>query len=153
MNDFTCNECGAILPQNATECPNCGCPVPSTPQNAFKKKTLSSLRIQSVISLILGIIILVLGVSLMKKDVSLDPYSAKKYDAEYTAFGGDFYTSIYGATDIIVDELSDINDGLESLSETMISSIEAIYYAGGVIVSALGLGVIAMSCCYISKNN
>lgn len=153
MNNMICNECGTSLPQNATECPNCGCPAPMVPQSHSKKDLFSSVNIPSIIALLLGVIIIVLGVSLLKKDISIDSYRAKTYDAEYTAFGGDFYTSIYGATDIIVDELSDINGGIQSLSENLVVIVETIYYVSGVIVISLGLGVVSTSCIHLLKKD
>lgn len=153
MSNLVCSECGAPLSQNATVCSSCGCPVTTEAQHSIKKNSPSPSNILSAVSLLLGIIILIIGISLTQKDVTIDPYHARIYDAEYTAFKGDFYTSIYGVTDTIVDELSDINGGIESLSETMVVVIEAIYYISGIMVSSLGLGVIAMSCIHISKRS
>lgn len=153
MNNIKCSECGTVLPQNATECPNCGCPAPIVSQSPAKKNILSSLNIPSLVALFLGVIIIITGFSLLKKDVAIDSYRAKIYDAEYTAFGGDFYTSIYGATDIIVDELSDINGGIESLSESLVVIVETVYYISGMIVISLGLGVVSISCIHILKQD
>lgn len=107
----------------------------------------------SVIALILGIVIIVMGAKVMKMKVDVDTYSAKHYDAEYAAFGGDFYTEIYGATDTIVDELDDINSGIATLSESIADISNTIYYPIGMMIIALGLGVVAISCIHILKEN
>lgn len=89
----------------------------------------------------------------MNKEVSIETYNAKHYDADYAAFGGYFYTEIYGASDIIVDELNDINGGVEVLSESMAAMANVIYYPVGMMIVALGLGVVAVSCNHIKKEN
>ena len=81
----------------------------------------------------------------------MDTYSAKHYDADYAAFGGDFYTEIYGASDMIIDELDDINGGLEIISESMETIANSIYYPIGMMIIAFGIGVIAISFNHIKK--
>lgn len=157
MNELKCKECGAALVQGATECPSCGCPIeevkiecaaPTKTQTAKKK-----VNVISILPLLLGIVIIVMGITVMNKGVSIDTYSAKHYDADYAAFGGDFYTEIYGVTDMIVDELNDINSGVEVLSESMATMASVIYYSTGMIIIALDLGVVAVSCNHIKKEN
>ena len=152
MSDLKCNECGTIIARGVTECPSCGCPVTEIKAEelggiAEKKKV----NVRSIVSLVLGIVIIIMGVLVMNKEVSVDTYTAKHYDAEYVAFGGDFYTEIYGASDIIVDELSDINGGIGLLSESMAVVANSIYYPIGMMIIALGLGVVAISCNHMKK--
>lgn len=156
MTELKCRECGAALAQGAKECPSCGCPIGEVkPGNAAptKTRTAKKFNIMSIISLLLGIVIIIMGITVMNKEVSIDTYSAKHYDADYAEFGGDFYTEIYGASDIIVDELNDINGGVEVLSESMAAMENVIYYPVGMMIIALGLGVIAVSCNHIKKEN
>lgn len=156
MNELKCKECGAELAAGVKECPSCGCPVeevkveyaaPATAQIAKK------FNVMSIISLLLGVVIIIMGFSVMNKEISIDTYNAKHYDADYAAFGGDFYTEIYGASDIIVDELNDINGGVEVLSESISALANVIYYPIGMMIIALGLGVVAVSCNHLKKEN
>lgn len=156
MNELKCKECGASLEANATECPSCGCPVElvSAAQPVVaKEKTAKKFNVMSIISLLLGVVIIIMGITVMNKEVSIDTYNAKHYDADYAAFGGDFYTEIYGASDIIVDELNDINGGVEVLSESIAALANVVYYPIGMMIIALGLGVVAVSCNHIKKEN
>ena len=118
-----------------------------------KTHTAKRFNIISIISLLFGVVIIIMGITLMNKKVTIDTYNAKNYDAEYAAFGGDFYTEIYGAADIIVDELNDINSGVTVLSESMATMSNVIYYPAGMIIIAIGLGVVAVSCNHIKKEN
>ena len=137
------------------ECPSCGCPVDKSNEAKIeysvptKTRAPKKLNILSIISLFLGIAIIIMGVTVMNKKVNIDTYSAKHYDAEYAAFGGDFYTKIYGASDIIIDELNDINNGVEVLSESMDVLVNIIYYPIGMLIISLGIGVIAISCIHL----
>ncbi len=156
MNENKCKECGATIVQGATECPSCGCPIEEVkvkPVSSIKAQTAKKFNLMSIISLLLGVVIIIMGITVMNKKVSIDTYSAKHYDADYAAFGADFYTEIYGASDIIVDELNDINGGVEVLSESMADMANVIYYPVGMMIIALGLGVIAVSCNHIKKEN
>lgn len=158
MSELKCKECGAVLEQGAKECPSCGCPIEETTveyaeQTKAQAPKKFKVNVMSVISLLLGVVIIVMGITVMNKEVSIDTYSAKHYDADYAAFGGDFYTEIYGASDIIVDELDDINGGIEVLSESMAAAANIIYYPIGMMIIALGLGVVAVSCNHLKKEN
>lgn len=155
MNELKCKECGATLAQGTTECPSCGCPVEeaSGETQITKVQTAKKLNIMPIISLLLGVVIIVMGISVINKSVSIDTYSASHYDADTAKFGGDFYTSIYKASDIIVDELNDINGGIGILSESMSIMVNAIYYPIGMMIIAIGLGVVAVSCNHIKKEN
>lgn len=174
MNELKCKECGAALEQASKECPSCGrpveevktepaapacgCPIEETaaePAAPAKTQARSAKKfnIMSVVSLLLGVAIIIMGITVMTKKVNIDTYSAKFYDAEYRAFGADFYTDIYEASDIIVDELNDINGGIEVLSESMAAMANTVYYPVGMMIIALGLGVVAVSCNHIKKEN
>lgn len=156
MNELKCKECGAELAQGVKECPSCGCPVEEAafeyaePAKAQTPKKFK-INIMPVISLLLGVVIIIMGITVKNKEVSIDTYSAKNYDAEGAAFGGDFYTEIYGASDMIVDELNDINRGVEALSESMEVMANAVYYPIGMAIIAIGIGVIAVSCSFVLK--
>lgn len=154
MEELKCKECGAVLAQNAKECPVCGCPVDVTEATPIevkgepiaqdtsvktakakaadlvKGKKSVKINFMTVISLILGVVIIVMGakVAKMKVDVDVDTFTPKHYDADTAVFGADFYTEIYEATDTMAN---------------------AIYYPIGMLIIALGLGVIAVSCIHI----
>lgn len=152
MNELKCKECGAIIESGMNECPSCGCPVEKAkdPKNTNERKVVR-FNVMPTISLFLGIVVIVMGMVVMKKQVNIDTYTAKHYDAEYAAFGADFYTEIYGASDIIVDELNDINGGVALLSESMVSVANIIYYPIGMLIIAVGIGVISVSLVHIKK--
>ena len=156
MNELKCKECGTVLAQGAKECPSCGCPIEEIKVESAaptKTQTAKKINVMPIISLLFGVVIIIMGITVMNKEVSIDTYSAKRYDVDYAAFGGDFYTEIYRASDIIVDELNDINGGIEALSESMAAMANAIYYPAGMIIVSLGLGVVAASCNHIKKEN
>ena len=162
-----CNECGTSLTPDMTECPNCGCPLVSPPPaptsettpvsdsipNAIPKFKKKVTILFPILSLIIGIVILVLGASLVKRKAVIDPYTTHKYSVDSHAFGGDFYTEIYGASVTIVDELNAINNGLSTISASVTPTINAIYYSCGMIIIALGLVVISLSFIAIGKHS
>lgn len=120
-------------------------------------------KITAVIVLVLGIVAIILGATLMgggahhSSEVRNLSHSAKYYNADGAAFGADFYTYMYDASDMIVDELNDINEGLSTvvtaqnaIMENTASAvdavddlIDAVGKAGGMIVIAIGLGILA----------
>ena len=158
MNERKCNECGAVIPEGATACPSCGCPIPAevtkpSEKKQKKRKIPVAINWMAVISLILGVIIIFMGTSVKKKTISLGTYSAKHYSADEARFGADFYTEIYKASDIMVDELNDINGGIGELSESLNSMANVIYYPVGTMIEAMGLGVIAISCIHLKKKD
>ena len=53
----------------------------------------------------------------------------------------------------MVDELNAINSGVELISESMSTIANIIYYPAGMIIIAIGLGVVAMSVNHIKKEN
>lgn len=163
MEERKCPECGEVILENLHECPRCGCPlednIPTTvPQETqpkiSKEKEVHSkkkVNIMPLISLVIGIIVFILGCTLLNHKYSLETYSARSYNVDSAAFGADFYTEIYGASDTIVDELSDINGGIATISGAFTEIVYAIYFSGGIIVIALGLGIVAMSLLHIGK--
>ena len=167
MNELKCKECGAEFTHGAKECPSCGCPIEEVKVESatpIKAQTAKNFNVMSIISLLLGVVIIIMGITVMNKEVSIDTYSTQNnttnYDADYCAFGADFYTEIYKTSDIIVDELNDVIDGIDDLkngveviSGSMSSIANVIYYPIGMMIVALGLGVIAVSCNHIKKTN
>lgn len=156
MSELRCKECGAPLEQGMRECPACGCPVEEEKKKqaaVSKGKAAVKLNIMAVVSLLIGIAIVIMGMNVMHKEANISTYSAKHYDIDYAAFGADFYTDIYEASDVIVDELSDINGGMEKISESIAEMANGIYEPIGMMIMAIGLGVIAVSCKDILKQN
>ena len=158
MSEYKCTDCGAELKEGMTECPVCGCPSAVVEEKPQKAKIspidiLKHININALISLVLGIVIIFMGVSVKNTEISIDTYNAKHFDADYVTFGGDFYTYIYEASDTIVDELSSINGGIESLSESINTMANVIYEPIGTLIIAVGLGVIAVSCNHIKKES
>lgn len=163
MKERKCPECGTVLTENVKECPKCGCIIEDIQQdvkttdigklNVFNKEIHSKKKtnFMPVLSLIIGIITIILGCMIMNHKNGFETYSARTYNADNAAFGADFYTEIYKASDIIVDELSDINGGMEIVSNEMKVIVEAIYYGCGMIVIAIGLGTVAISLMNIGK--
>ena len=158
MSEYKCTDCGAELKEGMTECPVCGCPIAVVEEKPQKAKIspidiLKHININALISLVLGIVIIFMGVSVKNTEISIDTYNAKQFDADYASFGADFYTYIYKASDIIVDELNDINGGIESLSESMNMLANVIYKPVGTMIIAVGLGVVALACIHIKKEH
>lgn len=162
MSELKCSECGEILTEEMTECPKCGCPVEKKMEvhekkiveKAVKNTTVTSSRkinICAVVAMVIGCLVLFMGSSVMKKTVHNDVHDATSYQVDYAKFGADFYTEIYQASDTMVDELNDINSGIATVSETMNAQINAIYYASGMIIMALGLAIISVSIININK--
>lgn len=165
MNDLKCKECGAPLTEGMTECPSCGCPVQpesfapqelSAPQEQPKASAAAKkmkFNITSIIALLLGIIIIGIGVSVTSKSLTLADYSAKTYQVDSARFGADFYTDIYEASDVMVDELSAINGGIEAVSVSVNTAAREIHSAIGILIISLGLGVVAVSCIHIKDSH
>lgn len=162
MSELKCTECGEILTEEMTECPKCGCPVEKRTDIseklvigkagndivAVKKRKIN---ICAAIALIIGCLVLFMGSSLIKKAAYSDAHEASSYQVDSAVFGADFYTEIYQASDTIVDELSDINSGIATVSESVNAQINAIYYTAGMIIIALGLVIISVSIININK--
>ena len=177
MEELKCKECGAVLAPDAKECPSCGCPVEEAvktdcpvkeevktecqaeeaietePAAPKKEKQKSKFNIAAVISLLLGVAIIVMGITVINKETGMETFSAEYYNVDYAKFGGDFYTCIYDASDTMVDELNDINNGVELLSESMSTLADVIYFSAGMIIIAIGIGVSAVSVNHIKKED
>lgn len=157
MTEIRCTECGEILTSETKECPKCGCPVSSSQPEIGKEKPVvksnknEKIDIMPIISLIIGVIVIIIGVILLSHKSNVEIYDARTYDVDKSEFGADFYTEIYGASDTIVDELSDINGGIAAITSSLASMTEAIYYGCGMVVIAIGLGIIAISLININK--
>ena len=156
MGKIKCEECGEILQENMNECPKCGCPVSITekednPTEKITETTKSKKTIMPLIGILLGIIIICLGIFVTKTKVNIESHTANNYKVDSAIFGADFYTEIYEASDTIVDELNDINNGIAILSESVDAIINAIYFSAGMIICAIGLAVIGISCVHIRK--
>lgn len=155
MNEIKCSECGNVITGGVTECPNCGCPIVTEKESKSvineKQKSPAKINVLAFVSLILGIVIIFMGYAVMTKEISIDTYTAKDYNVDYAAFGADFYTEIYGASDVIVDELSDINNGIESMSKSVAEFADIIYYPIGMMIITIGIATIAMSFNHIKK--
>lgn len=109
-------------------------------------------KITAILMAVIGIAVVVLGISISGQTVSATSYShsAGYHDAEYAAFGADFYTYIYEASDIIVDELDSIDGGIEEVVNAQSAQLKktaentnAIYKTGGMIIVAIGLAIVA----------
>ena len=68
-------------------------------------------------------------------------------------FGADFYTEIYKASDVAVDAISAVNGGIASLSTSVADFAEVVTYSAGMIIVAIGMGVIAVSVLHIKKED
>lgn len=155
MSEIKCSECGNVITGGAVECPNCGCPIVTEKESVSvinkKQKSSAKINVLAFVSMILGIVIIFMGYTVMNKDISIDTYTAKDYNVDYAAFGGDFYTEIYGASDTIVDELSDINNGIESISKSVAEFSGIIYYPIGMLIITIGIATVAMSFNHIKR--
>ena len=154
--ELKCKECGAILEAGAAVCPNCGCPVERAaeqPVSAAKEKASFKLNVLAIVALILGVVIIIMGMKVMRTSVSLDTFQAKRYDMDTMTFGADFYTEIYRASDTIVDELSDLNSGVETISESVAELANGIYELVGTLIVTFGIGVIAVSLCHLKQKS
>ena len=96
-------------------------------------------KITSILMVVIGLVVIVLGASFQPEATSYDltektfKYAAENYNLQYCAFGGDFYTEIYAASDMIVDVLDDINRS----TETVVAVQNAIHNASASSVHAL----------------
>lgn len=170
MNEQKCPECGATLPENIQTCPQCGCPLPtkeaepkytaasSAPNHpatsaTVTKKSKKKISIMALLGTIIGILVVLMGFNLVGKVAQSNVHNATEYDVPYSAFGADFYTEIYGATDIMADELNDIDKGIEKISYSATELIDTMYVCSGTIIMAIGLATIASSIQKIKKES
>ena len=162
-----CVECGTELDDSVKVCPNCGCPVQSVPvvekENGAPVNVLVAntkpapkkfkINLMAVISLILGIVVLVVGFKVTDKKFEINEYNASRYSVDSAKFGADFYTEIYKASDVAVDAISAVNGGIASLSTSVADFAEVVTYSAGMIIVAIGMGVIAVSVLHIKKED
>ena len=122
-------------------------------------------KISAIIMAVIGVIVIILGAVLTGQSANYAVednsfrYVANEYDADYAAFGGDFYTYVYGASDIIVDELDEINRALETVVRAQDSInaavtanvlatdalINTVNKVGGMIIISIGLTILAFA--------
>ena len=123
------------------------------PVEEKKESFLKQFNTMALVSMAIGLVIIIMGFAVIGKDVSVNTHHANAYDVDYAAFGADFYTEIYGASDVIVSALDDINGGIGQISQSMVVLANVVQYPIGMLIVALGLGVIAVSCNNLKKNN
>lgn len=170
MHERKCPECGEIITANLESCPKCGCPLsessPVPPESApTPKYSVSSDPVPSskttkkkhsnkaeIASLILGVLIFIMGFSLWRTSPATQTHSAGNYAVPYAAFGGDFYTEIYAASDTMADALTDIDSGIEAVSVSTQSLAQGLYTCSGMITMAIGLMTISISLPKIKKS-
>ena len=120
-------------------------------------------KICAILCVVIGIAVIILGASFKGETASFRvsssraSYTADSYNISYASFGGDFYTYIYRGSDTIVDELNDINHAIETvvkaeagIQDAVATNVEAVNglirtvnKAAGLIVMAIGLGILA----------
>ena len=142
------NETNVANDESAANAANTANAVPIVP---LEKAKTYKVNFAALASLVLGIVIIIMGSSVMNKNADLSVYKAKPYDADYAAFGGDFYTEIYAVTDMIVDELNDMNNGIATVSRAVVAEVNTVYYTTGMLMIAIGLGVIAIAGVHVVK--
>ena len=147
MNEIKCPECGNMVEESLENCPTCGYPLKKK-----KEKKNSSVSLCACLALIIGVIIIGMGAYTTTKSAGVKVHTAKTYEAEYAAFGADFYTEIYGATKAASDSLNNIDAGLAIVSKDANSIINAMYFSTGMIIMAIGGAVVAVSITKLRKN-
>lgn len=120
-------------------------------------------KITSLLCVVLGIVILILGISAKAEPVNNCPasdyyvYNPDDYYLSSASFGADFYTYIYRGVDTAVDELNDINTAMgevvraeEGIYAATLRNIDAtdalndtVNRYGSLLLIAIGLAVIA----------
>lgn len=158
MTERKCKECGAILEENVAACSQCGCPVEQEKEQKESETILEKtekkprkINIMAIVSLVIGLAVIFMGVKMINTNTEKKTYSVSRYSTEYATFGGDFYTYIYKASDTIVDELNDINNGMGVLYQSIYDSVNAIYYPIGMVIVSIGLGISAVSLVHLRK--
>ena len=122
-------------------------------------------KITAIISLALGIIVVIMGLSMLSPSASTSfsgsssTYYSGSYDVRGASFGADFYTYMYDASDTIVEELNDIStaaeiitknqqgirNGIHSVMDATDSLNNTVSKTGGMIVIAIGLSILSRS--------
>lgn len=109
-------------------------------------------KITAILTVVIGIGVIALGAFLMMETADHDvadgsfrytanTYDASDYDAEYASFGGDFYTYIYRSSDIIVDELDEINKGVAAVNNSMNNAMATMVRAQNSVNAAVTANV------------
>lgn len=154
MSEFICKECGAQIDSKMKSCPNCGCPIDIQITAGPEKEEISrgsvgnnrpKFGVFAYLPLCIGIIIFICGMVVCQQHTEIKTHDAGKYSVSSLEFGADFYTEIYKAADTSVDELNEINQGIELLSISIGDGINEIYKMTGYLIMAIGGGTIAIS--------
>lgn len=127
--------------------------APAAPEQQAAAPGAGKRKLLPLISLAIGVVMLLLGIVTATRKAGAEPYEAQQYGVSHMTFGADFYTEMYNASDTIVQELNDINGGVASLSASAGAAIKAIYFSAGMIIIALGLGTIAISCIFLKQES
>ena len=160
-----CAQCGTEFDETTKVCPNCNCPVQEstteektddTPinvpeENKKPASKKSKINILAVITLAVGIVIFIMGVQVKNKHLDIEAYKASQYEVESYSFGADFFTEIYKVVETVADVINDVNGGIASVSESVIEFSDMVTYSAGMIIIAIGLGVIVISVLHIKK--
>ena len=104
-------------------------------------------NIGTVISIILGIVIIVIGYKVYDGKIDLSStatHTALRKDIPSASFGGDFYTYMYDASDTIVTELSDIDSGIETTTQMIYTLNQNLYKTANEINKTFGLLIICI---------
>lgn len=123
--------------------------VPDENKKPASKK--SKINILAVITLAVGIVIFIMGVQVKNKHLDIEAYKASQYEVESYSFGADFFTEIYKVVETVADVINDVNGGIASVSESVIEFSDMVTYSAGMIIIAIGLGVIVISVLHIKK--
>ena len=146
MNEIKCPECGSVINADVEICPTCGFPVKkSDEQKIITEKEKKHFNVLSLIALLIGVVIIIIGGYTATRKADLKIHSAKKYNTDIAAFGADFYTEIYDATKAAADGVWDVNSGIEIISKDMSSIANTIYFSAGMIIIAIGSAIVAVS--------
>ena len=128
-------------------------------------------KVCAIICVIIGIVVLILGITFDGEPAEYSAgsggvsYSAGNYSVSGASFGADFYTYIYGSTDVIVDELDELNhavetvvDGENSVRRAVSANIDAtngviraINAASKLLIISFGLGILAFGLNAVGK--
>lgn len=111
--------------------------------------------ISAGLMLILGFCVVFFGCSVINQSVqtySNAAYVSQDYNVDSGKFGADFYTYMYEASDVIVDELDDISesigtivDGQNAVNRAIRDNRKALYNTSGSVICAIGWLIVAMS--------
>ena len=103
----------------------------------------------SIIALMLGLVIVITGICVMVNSTNMSKHRGDNFSVKYMEFGTDFYTGIYKASNVIVDGVNDINQGVEVISESMLTIVNVF----GLVIISIGLAVVAFSIVNLRKES